>query len=86
MKIFKEGTILERRGNRLVNNLNNELFNISCLFLSQNSTSSIRINFVNNLSIETTVNRAQDMIISSYDKPGYFYVENNRLNKLFIKI
>jgi hypothetical protein len=41
---------------------------------------------LNNSLFKLFAKCGQDMIISSYDKPGYFYVENNRLNKLFTKI
>jgi hypothetical protein len=86
MEIFKEGTILERRGNRFtvvsIDRLFTKLIRIDDVELRERNKQEM----LNNSLFKLFAKCAQDMIISSYDKPGYFYVENNRLNKLFTKI
>lgn len=81
--MIKEGIILKRRGNQFtvvsIDRLFTKLIRVDDVELRQRN----RQEMLNNDVFKSFCKCVQDNIIASYDKPGFFYVENSKIKKYF---
>lgn len=81
--MIKEGTILKRRGNEFIvisiDRLFTKLIRVDDVELRQRN----KLEMLNNNIFKCFCKCVQDNIIASFDKPGYFYVENTKIKRFF---